>query len=84
MSARSRNNRRLKRRLWREVHGRALDVPVGCHWCGSPIGFDRATVDHVRPRSEGGGNGLPNVVIACDNCNQTRNTLNQTGEWEPI
>jgi len=75
------NNTRLKRRLWRDVHGRDLGVPVPCHWCRCLIGFAQATVDHVRPRSEGGEDELLNVVIACAECNQLRNRWNQTGLW---
>jgi 5-methylcytosine-specific restriction endonuclease McrA len=74
-------NARLKRRLWAVVHGCVLTVAVPCHWCGCRITFDQATVDHVRPRSEGGADDLSNVVIACDDCNQLRNKLTQAGVW---
>ena len=75
------NNTRLKKRLWSQVHGRALTLPVSCHWCRCSIHFSQATVDHVRPRSEGGTDDLANVVIACDDCNQLRNYWNQSGTW---
>ncbi len=74
-------NLRLKRRLWQEVHGRDTRLPVKCHWCPCLVTFAQATVDHVRPRSEGGGDALDNLVIACDDCNQLRNHWNQTGRW---
>ena len=76
-----RHSNAAKIRLWQEVHGCALAVPVPCHWCGSRISFNQATVDHVRPRSEGGADDLANVVVACDDCNQLRNRLNQIGVW---
>ncbi len=75
------NNARLKKRLWQEVHGRDLSLPVNCHWCSCLVAFARATVDHVRPRSEGGSDDLANVVVACDDCNQLRNHWNQRGFW---
>jgi 5-methylcytosine-specific restriction endonuclease McrA len=74
-------NTRLKARLWQEVHGCASTVCLPCHWCRCRITFDQATVDHVRPRSEGGVDELSNVVIACDDCNQLRNKLTQDGVW---
>lgn len=33
---------------------------------------DRATIEHVIPRSRGGGDGLDNLRIACRWCNWTR------------
>jgi 5-methylcytosine-specific restriction endonuclease McrA len=45
------------------------------------IGFAYATVDHVRPKGEGGPDDLSNVVIACDDCNQLRNMFDQRGAW---
>jgi 5-methylcytosine-specific restriction endonuclease McrA len=74
-------NTRLKRRLWQEVHKRAVNLPVPCHWCRCLVTFAQATVDHVRPRSEGGPDDPSNIVIACDDCNQLRNAWNQSGRW---
>lgn len=30
------------------------------------------TVDHIRPRSQGGGNTWANTIAACDGCNQRK------------
>lgn len=48
-----------------------------CHWCGIAIyvnggPFDKATVDHLKPRSVGGTNSLDNLVLACRVCNGSR------------
>lgn len=37
----------------------------------------KASVDHVRPLSEGGGNEISNLVAACIECNGRRNGLAQ-------
>jgi 5-methylcytosine-specific restriction endonuclease McrA len=74
-------NARLKRRLWEEVHNRGLSLPVPCHWCRCPIRFEQATVDHVRPKSEGGADDLTNVVVSCADCNHLRDYWNQKGIW---
>lgn len=50
-----------------------------CQYCGRPVKDykdvgavqpkDKATVDHIRPRSRGGPNEPENMVTACDECN---------------
>lgn len=46
---------------------RALDKY--CRYC---ITGPAETVDHVIPRSRGGGNGVLNLVGCCDGCNQKK------------
>lgn len=50
-----------------------------CHLCGGVIDFDRvwpdqlsATVDHLVPRRDGGGNELANLRLAHHWCNRRR------------
>lgn len=40
-----------------------------CQYCGSR---EELTLDHVLPRSRGGGHGWDNVVTACRSCNQRK------------
>lgn len=62
MSSKRRQNFRL---LWKQVYGlRCAYCEEDCKSC--------ATVDHLVPKSKGGGNTLDNMVIACLNCNQTK------------
>lgn len=37
-----------------------------CHYCNVPTA---ATIDHIHPRSGGGGSWMANLVLACPYCN---------------
>jgi 5-methylcytosine-specific restriction endonuclease McrA len=57
---------------WRHSRGPAWSRPGvlardghRCGYCGKPA----STVDHVLPRSRGGGNTWENTVAACGRCN---------------
>ena len=49
-----------------------------CHWCrepmtnGGPSDPRSATLDHVVPKSKGGGGNIENLVAACQECNRRR------------
>ena len=48
-----------------------------CAICGCALSLDgdgaaKATVDHIVPRSRGGGNNLGNLRLACKPCNVRR------------
>jgi 5-methylcytosine-specific restriction endonuclease McrA len=43
-----------------------------CQYCGSQPGRSSLTVDHVLPRSRGGGTTWDNVVTACRECNHKK------------
>lgn len=54
-----------------------------CHWCGTPMARDRrspraATIEHVIPRADGGGDGDANTVAACALCNNLRGRMEAT------
>jgi 5-methylcytosine-specific restriction endonuclease McrA len=44
----------------------------GCAYCAAPLPIWAHTVDHVVPRSRGGGNGADNLVLACQPCNSSK------------
>ena len=50
--------------------------PPICTWCHEPLGDHRSGryyhVDHVTPRSHGGGYRPDNLVLACKTCNSDR------------
>lgn len=60
------------------VYG-SMQVCTGCVYCGPglrcPDGVKHAQVDHVVPRSKGGGNELGNLVLACFTCNSLKRDL---------
>lgn len=43
-----------------------------CQYCGGQPGRSQLTVDHVLPRSRGGGTTWENVVTACRECNHRK------------
>lgn len=40
-----------------------------CQYCGIQVTKKTASIDHVIPKSKGGGNSFSNTVCACKNCN---------------
>lgn len=40
-----------------------------CQYCGERPGVEHLTIDHVMPRSRGGGSSWENCVTACRRCN---------------
>jgi 5-methylcytosine-specific restriction endonuclease McrA len=49
----------------------ARDGP-NCHYCSTPLNSATRTLDHVTPVSQGGGNNVENLRLACKPCNQGR------------
>jgi 5-methylcytosine-specific restriction endonuclease McrA len=43
-----------------------------CQYCGNEFPNDKLTLDHIFPRSRGGGNTWDNLVAACKKCNQKK------------
>jgi 5-methylcytosine-specific restriction endonuclease McrA len=43
-----------------------------CQYCGAQPGRAQLTVDHVLPRSQGGGKSWENLVAACGPCNRRK------------
>ncbi|WP_083944828.1 RNA-guided endonuclease IscB [Thiomicrospira microaerophila] len=43
-----------------------------CAYCNGVSGDNRLEVEHVQPRSKGGGNSVKNLVIACRSCNEAK------------
>ena len=60
---------RVPRAIQRKISRRALFARDGwkCAYCGTTSG--RLTLDHVIPRSRGGGSVWENVVTSCAPCN---------------
>lgn len=43
-----------------------------CQYCGRQPGSEELTIDHVVPRSQGGGTNWENCVLACIECNSLK------------
>ena len=43
-----------------------------CSYCGERR---RLTIDHVRPRADGGADALRNMVPACESCNNLKSDM---------
>ncbi len=43
-----------------------------CQYCGQQPGSEELTIDHVLPRSQGGGTTWENCVLACLECNKRK------------
>lgn len=60
-----------------------------CQYCGKTFPTRELTLDHVKPRVQGGGNSWTNLVCACVKCNARKGgrTPEQAGVWlvrEPV
>lgn len=65
------------RNLWRrEVPWSKQNVHVRdnfiCQYCGTKIAKNKATIDHVIPRAQGGKNRWDNTVCSCYECNNSK------------
>lgn len=60
--------RHVKRATFRDCGRR-------CVYCGTFLGLERATLDHVFPLSRGGSHAPGNLVAACPGCNQLKGSL---------
>lgn len=64
-----------KKRAWtRRIRANIFARDGGrCVWCDRPVEAGRtASLDHVVPRSRGGGMTQQNLVLACVPCNRDR------------
>ena len=56
--------RNLKRKL--------LERDPYCTYCPTKLTMETATLDHIIPRSKGGGSTKDNLVLACKPCNSKK------------
>lgn len=56
------NEKNLRERIWRETSGH-------CIYCGHPVSLEEMEMDHIEPKSFGGGNNSANLVCSCHHCN---------------
>ncbi len=61
----ARHLREFRLAAWHRQKGR-------CMWCRGTVRPDAATLEHIVPRSEGGGSDAANLGMACGPCNWHR------------
>jgi 5-methylcytosine-specific restriction endonuclease McrA len=73
----ARNHRRVLAHQHKRNVKRATfrDCARRCVYCGTSLGLDIATLDHVYPLSRGGTHDPGNLVAACQGCNQLKGSL---------
>ena len=54
-----------------------------CGYCGTDLSYSTCTIDHVVPRSKGGGTSWENCVSACRKCNFDKLSHDPVGRWKP-
>ena len=64
----STQKRALRRIIYKRDNGR-------CRLCFQPVGFEESTLDHITPKSEGGGFEPGNIRLAHKRCNEGRGVL---------
>lgn len=52
-----------------------------CKWCNTPLERDEMTIDHLIPIKNGGGNGIKNLRILCEDCHIMK-TKAENGELD--
>jgi 5-methylcytosine-specific restriction endonuclease McrA len=62
------HKRHVKRATFRDCGRR-------CVYCGTSLGLEHATLDHVHPLSRGGDHAPGNLVAACQTCNQLKGSM---------
>ena len=58
------------KRLWRRAIKEHFNCT--CVYCGESYELHELTIDHVKPRSNGGETITTNCVCACAKCNQSK------------
>jgi 5-methylcytosine-specific restriction endonuclease McrA len=65
---------KIYRTVARQLHG-----VVPCWVCGQHVSEDTATLEHIRPKSEGGSSHLENLTISHAACNGGRHARQPGG-----
>jgi 5-methylcytosine-specific restriction endonuclease McrA len=60
--------RRAKMAIKAHLH----NIDSSCYWCGRYVVGKSSTLDHITPRSRGGGDEPGNLVLCCGTCNSVK------------
>lgn len=67
MSRLSLTRDKIYKTVARQLHG-----VVPCWVCGQHVALKESTLEHIKPRSEGGNSHAENLAISHDRCNNQR------------
>jgi 5-methylcytosine-specific restriction endonuclease McrA len=67
MTSLSLTRTKIYRTVARQLHG-----VVPCWICGQPVAPEDATLEHIKPLSEGGSSHVENLAISHGACNNKR------------
>lgn len=56
----------------RKVRNELLERDATCTYCSVRLDKKTATIDHIIPKSRGGGEDSVNLTLACFDCNQKK------------
>ena len=76
------------KRLWRRAIKEHFNCT--CVYCGTTYEIHELTLDHVKPKRDGGEDLTSNLVPACRQCNQDKGSSNwqrwlrQTHRYNPL
>lgn len=68
-------NRNVQKWAMRARHAIRGSGGCRCYICGRGLTIDTMTIDHVIPRSKGGGNTFDNLMACCLGCNQEKGNM---------
>lgn len=72
------SKKRVRWWIYKEFDGK-------CGYCGDKLDFGERSfhIDHLVPKSNGGGNNITNLVASCSRCNLSKRnrTLEEYREW---
>lgn len=66
---------KMYRTIARQLHG-----VVPCWLCGEPVAMADATLEHIKPLSEGGSSHIDNLAISHGACNHRRHARAADGK----
>lgn len=72
-----RKSKSKSKRVNKQRHTLWVKQDGKCYYCFQPCTQKTFTIDHIVPKSKGGGNNISNKVGACSSCNNAKGAMSQ-------
>lgn len=74
----------MKARRWKKLYGSQINFT--CPYCLKVFPLNKATREHLIPKSRGGKSTPDNIVLACEKCNKEKGSLTpeEYSEWKRL